>query len=322
MWTVTTQGGIAALFLKRYDMADEQNILDEWRQLFTSGATSGAGVLSKEVLQNEYVNWCFKKLFGAFEFGGVPDSWDYDYFLTNLFITGYVAITDTPIGVIPLRCGITGINVFDHPTRAIFANPVLGNFERELYGDDTAISCALVKLQYNYGGVMPLINRYATMLSLCDNSIAVNLRNSKVAFIGFVSSKQQAATMQKMYKDIDDGKPAVYVKKDDITTDDILYNRVKESYIANDIQLLKQSIKNDFLTEIGLNNANTDKRERLVVDEVNANNTEIRANVQHWIDTINEGLRRANSLFGLSLSCKLRHFDEGERGAKDDTENA
>lgn len=301
---------------------ENANILDEWRKLFTSGATSGAGVLSKEVLQVNYTEWCLKKLFGAFKFNNIPEEWDFDYFLTNLFITGYLAVTDTSIGVIPLRCGITGINVFEHPTRAIFANPVLGNFERELYGNDRKTSCALVKLQYDYGGVMPLINRYATMLSLCDNSIAVNLRNSKVAFIGFVSSKQQAATMQKMYKDIDDGKPAVYVKKDDITTDDILYNRVKESYIANDIQLLKQSIKNDFLTEVGLNNANTDKRERLVVDEVNANNTEIRANVQHWITTINEGLRRANELFDLNLSCELRHFDKAERsGDNGETEN-
>jgi len=297
-------------------MANNENttILDEWRKLFTSGATSGAGVLSKEVLQMNYTEWCLKKLFGAFKFNGIPTEWDFDYFLTNLFITGYLAVTDTSIGVIPLRCGITGINVFEHPTRAIFANPVLGNFERELYGNDRKTSCALVKLQYDYGGVMPLINRYSTMLALCDNSISVNLRNSKVSFIGFVSSKQQAATMQKLYKDIDEGKPAVYVKKDDITTDDILYNRVKESYIANDIQLLKQSIKNDFLTEVGLNNANTDKRERLVVDEVNANNTEIRANVQHWITTINEGLQRANALFDLSLSCKLRHFDDAERG--------
>lgn len=297
-------------------MTNNENttILDEWRKLFTSGATSGAGVLSKEVLQMNYTEWCLKKLFGAFKFDNIPEEWDFDYFLTNLFITGYLAVTDTDIGVIPLRCGITGINVFEHPTRAIFANPVLGNFERELYGNDRKNSCALIKLQYNYGGVMPLVNRYATLLSLCDNSISVNLRNSKVSFIGFVSSKQQAATMQKMYKDIDEGKPAVYVKKDDITTDDILYNRVKESYIANDIQLLKQSIKNDFLTEVGLNNANTDKRERLVVDEVNANNTEIRANVQHWITTINEGLQRANALFDLNLSCKLRHFDERERG--------
>lgn len=300
----------------------EISILDEWRKLFTSGATSGAGVLSKEMLQRNYTEWCLKKLFGAFKFNGIPEEWDVDYFLTNLFITGYLAITDTSIGVIPLRCGVTGINVFEHPTRAIFANPVLGNFERELYGNDRTLSCALVKLQYDYGGVMPLINRYATMLALCDNSISVNLRNSKVSFIGFVSSKQQAATMQKLYKDIDEGKPAVYVKKDDITTDDILYNRVKESYIANDIQLLKQSIKNDFLTEVGLNNANTDKRERLIVDEVNANNTEIRANVQHWITTINEGLRRANSLFDLNLSCTLRYFDEEERGGDNDkTEN-
>ncbi len=292
----------------------ENNILDEWRKLFTYGATSGAGVLSRIRLEMNYTEWCLKKIFGAFEFGGVPDDWDYDYLLDVLFCDGYIAITDTPLGVIPLRCSLTGYNVWNHPTTAQFANPILQNFSRSLSGDDPRESCAVIKLQYDYMGVMGLVNRYAALLALCDNSIAVNLRNSKVAFIGFVGSKQQAATMQKMYDDIDDGKPSVYVKKDDITTDDILYNRVKESYIANDIQLLKQSIKNDFLTEVGLNNANTDKRERLIVDEVNANNDEVKANVQHWIDSIREGLRRANSLFGLNLTIRLRQFDGMENG--------
>ena len=300
-------------------MEDRQELLDEWRKLFETGATSGAGVLSNERLQIEYRNWCLKKLFGAFEFGGVPDTWDYDYMLENLFMYGYLAITDTSIGVIPLRCGITGINVFDHPTTAIFANPVLGNFERNLYGDNPNTDCALLKLQYDFMGAMPIINRYAALLALCDNSISVNLRNSKVAFIGFVSSKQQAATVEKMYSDIDRGKPAVYVKRGDgITSEDIYYNHVKETYIANDVQLLKQSIKNDFLTEVGLNNANTDKRERLIVDEVNANNDEVQANVQHWLDNIREGLRRANSLFGLDLSVKLRKFDGGEANAENE----
>jgi hypothetical protein len=96
---------------------------------------------------------------------------------------------------------------------------------------------------------------------------------------------------------------------------------VKETYVANDLQLLKQSIIDEFLTEIGLNNANTSKRERLIVDEVNANNNEIKANVQHWLDNINDGLSRANSLFGLSLSVSLRKFD-GERGVNNETENA
>lgn len=291
-------------------MEDREKLLDEWRAMFTSGATSGYGVLSNERLQLDYKTWCLKKLFGAFEFGGIPDEWDYDYMLTNLFIHGYIAITDTSAGVVPLRCGITGIDIFDHPTRAIFANAVLGNFERNLYGDNPATDCALVKIQYDFMGAMPIVDRYAALLALCDNSIAVNLRNSKVAFIGLVSSKQQAATFEKMYRDIDSGKPAVYAKKGDgLTTDDIYYNHVRETYIANDVQLLKQSIKNDFLTEVGLNNANTDKRERLIVDEVNANNDEVQANVQHWIDNIREGLKRANALFGLNLSVKLRKFD-------------
>lgn len=298
-------------------MEDREKLLDEWRAMFTSGATSGYGVLSNERLQLEYKTWCLKKLFGAFEFGGVPDEWDYDYLLTNLFIHGYIAITDTSAGVVPLRCGITGIDIFDHPTRAIFANAVLGNFERNLYGDNPTTDCALVKIQYDFMGAMPVVDRYAALLALCDNSIAVNLRNSKVAFIGLVSSKQQAATFEKLYRDIDGGKPAVYAKKGDgLSTDDIYYNHVRETYIANDVQLLKQSIKNDFLTEVGLNNANTDKRERLIVDEVNANNDEVQANVQHWLDNIREGLRRANSLFGLNLSVSLRKFD-GEKGGAD-----
>ena len=304
-------------------MVNREELLEEWRNLFESGATSGYGVLSNERLQIEYRTWCLKKLFGAFEFSGVPDTWDYDYFLTNLFVHGYLAITDTPIGVIPLRCGITGVDVFEHPTTAVFANPVLDNFERNLYGDNPATDCALIKIQYDYMGVMPIVERYAALLALCDNSIAVNLRNSKVAFIGLVSSKQQAATFEKLYRDIDSGKPAVYAKKgNDLTTDDIYYNHVRETYIANDVQLLKQSIKNDFLTEVGLNNANTDKRERLIVDEVNANNDEVQANVQHWLDNIREGLKRANTLFGLNVSVKLRKFDGSEGGENNGTENA
>ena len=290
-------------------MNDRQTALDEWREMFEHGAAA-TGPLSRPALTVYYRNWALKKIFGAFDFSGIPDTWDYDYFLTRLFIDGHIAVTDTEIGVIPLRCGITGVNVFEHPTTAIFANPVLGNFQRDLFGDDPKTSCALIKLQYDYTGVMPLVYKYAALLSECDISINVNLRNSKVAFIGFVESKQQAATMEKLFTEIESGKPAVYAKKADaLTREDIYYNHVKETYIANDVQLLKESIINDFLTEVGLNNANTDKRERLIVDEVNANDEEIRANVQHWLDTMNEGIRRANTLFGLNLGVTLRKFD-------------
>lgn len=247
-------------------------------------------------------------IFGAFEFEGIPELWDFEYFITNLFSHGYIGICDTTIGVVPLICGLTGINAFNHPTNAIFANPVLGNFEKSLYSNDPVDACALVRLQYNYRGVNHLVSKYASQLAEIDNSISVNLRNTKVAQILFANGKQQATTLQKMYKDIDGGKPVVAIKTDMLTPESVYFNHVRETYIASDLQLLKADIINDFLTDIGLNNTNMQKRERLIVDEVNANNEEIKSNVEHWIETMNMCFTRANSVFGLSLSVKLKSF--------------
>lgn len=57
-------------------MEDRENLINEYRKLFTYGATSGAGVLAYTRLQIEYRTWCLKKLFGAFEFKGVPTTWE------------------------------------------------------------------------------------------------------------------------------------------------------------------------------------------------------------------------------------------------------
>lgn len=286
------------------------------REFFAERPKDVDGVANTSAMY--YQTWILKKVFSIFEFQGLPDSWDYDYLMTALFLDGLFCITDTDAGILPLKCGVTGINVFNHPTECIIANPVLGNLRRKIYPEVKSIKevneelCALVKLQYNYHGIADMINRYAAMLSMCDSAIAVNLMNSKVAFIGLASSKQQARTMQKMYDLISSGQPAVFVRGDVVNQDTFFFNHVKENFAANDIQILKRSIINEFLTEIGIDNANQDKRERLVSDEVSANDVEIRANVEHWLYNINEGLKAANELFGLDLSCKLKKYEKSE----------
>lgn len=254
-------------------------------------------------------HWCLKKIFGRFEFTGLPDEWDFDYFLTTLFLEGHLAITDTSMGVLPLRCGLSGLNVFSHPTTAVIANPILGSFEREIDTD-----CALVKLQYDYAGCGWMLQRYATMLAMCDSGIAVNLMNSKVASVFMAESKNQAETMKKMYDEISRGKPAVFVREGTLTKDNVYSMHVKENYIADQIQQTKGEIIDEFLTEIGYKNANSDKRERLISSEVNANNEEVRGSVEHWLETMREGLKRANELYSLNLAVRLRSFrEEGEQ---------
>ena len=130
--------------------------------------------------------------------------------------------------------------------------------------------------------------------------------NSKVAFIGLVGSKQQAQSMKLMYDKIAQGEPAVFVRGDQINSDNILYNHVKENYIASEVQRLKRQIMSEFLTEIGVNNANTDKRERLTDNEVEVNDHEIQLNSSYWLEQMREGFDKANKLFGLSVKLDTK----------------
>lgn len=275
------------------------------RQFFATKPKDVDGLANTSALY--YREWMLKKIFGRFKIDGVPDGWDLDYMLEALFLNGMLVITDTEAGIVPLKCGVTGLNIFEHPTEFIIANPVLGSKRGVIDVDG-----ALVKIQYNYGNINNMLDRYASLLAMCDSSIAVNLMNSKVAFIGMAANKAQAETMKKMYDTISCGEPAVFVNGDVVNSEKFYFNHVKENYAADLIQLTKKEIVHEFLTEIGINNANQDKKERLVTDEVRANDEEVFFNVQHWLNNIQEGFDVANILYGLDLKISLNNFERGE----------
>ena len=251
-----------------------------------------------------YKDYLLKMVLSRFEFGGLPSFWEPDYFLEHIFLDGKICITDTAAGVLPLKCGVAGIGIFDQPTECIIANVVLGSMRRTI-----DVDCVLIKLQYDYTGIGWMINRYATLLAMCDSGIAVNLMNTKAAYVFKASSKAQAETIKKMYDDITMGKPAVFVGENGALNQENVYNLpVKDNFVADDLQILKRKIINEFLTNLGINNTNLDKRERLTNDEVNANNDEVLANIQHWYDNLKEGIDKANKMFNLNLTIKVRDF--------------
>lgn len=283
---------------------------DLLREFFARKPSDVDGVMNTSAYY--YRLYLLKKIFGRFAFDNLPEGWDRDYMLETLFMEGFFVVTDTEAGVLPLKCGLSGINVFQKPTTAIIANPVLGSFERTI-----DVDCVVCQLQPNFEGVYPLINRYSTMLAMCDSSIAVNLMNTKSAFIFGASNKAQAETLKQMYDKISCGEPAVFMK-DGINSEEFFTIPVKQNFIADDVQLLKRKIINEFLTEIGINNSNLDKRERLTDDEVNANDQEVIANIQCWIDNITHGIDKINKMFDLSISFVIRDFG-GKEERKDES---
>lgn len=274
---------------------------DTIRELFGLHPKKVDGVFATNVLY--WTEQLYRLIFGCFDFTGLPSGWDKDYMLDHLFKTGFFTITDTAMGVLPLKCGFFGLNVFDRPSQVNIANHLLGNLTRTIGKD-----CALIRLQYNYHGIDNLVQRTATLLSMCDSGISVNLMNSKVTFIGFAEDRAQATAMQKIYDMIAEGSPAVFVRRSQIQKEDIVFNNVKQNFVADDIQLVQRKILDHFLTSIGINNANTDKRERLISDEVKSNSVEVEACAEHWLDTVNKSLDVANAMFDLSVKFIRREF--------------
>ena len=246
--------------------------------------------------------------------------WDKDYIREAVLIKGCMTVTEDNNGVLlPLKCGVTGINVFNRGTTAIIANPVVGSFERTI-----GVDCELVYLQQKQGSrfrsLQPIITIYAQKLANCDAAIDINLFNSRLPYIFQASSQQVAESFKAMYDEIAEGNPAVYV---DESLGNLLQNesgsnitvfKGKENFIADLVQNEKVQIMNEFLTAIGINTANTTKRERQVVDEVNANNIEIKANIKLWKQNIDDCCERVNKMFpNAGLKITFPYYDDMDK---------
>lgn len=236
------------------------------------------------------------KLKSVLTVDGYPSNWNIDNMWDVLLPNGYIPVVKTDIGTLALEGGFYGQNMYYMPTNVLVNNPVLRDIDEKI-GEKGEL--LYINYEYNkFQGVMSLINRYAVLLANIDCSLNVSLYNSRLAHVFEAETDAQLKSLQKMYDDVSRGNPAVFLKKGmkniGKDNDSSYFLNVKNTYIGNDLLLTKRSIMNEFLTEIGINNANTDKRERLNSDEVNANNSEVRCTIEHFIDTLNECAKRIN----------------------------
>lgn len=287
---------------------------------FQNMVGSGEQPANMHVLNNEmgrfYQRYLLKKALSVFKWT-MPEWWDKDYFLYVLYCYGFLAVLDTPeFGVIPQQCGLQGYNVFYRPKTALISNPLLKYLQR-----DIDVDCVLFKLQADYTGVLDLCNHYAAKMALCSESIDNNLWNTKLAAIFFADSDSAQQAFKKAYDKISSGEPMVVVRKNLRDENGNLayemFNReVKSSYIVDDLISDLRKIESEFDTRIGIPNANTDKRERLISDEVNANNVETHILADGWMDNIQKGIKDVRDMFGLEITCEWRYEDGDQRNVE------
>jgi hypothetical protein len=276
-------------------------------------------------LNRFFVRYLLQRAMSPLEFR-IPDAWDRNYFLYVLYCLGWIGVLNTDkFGVICQHCGLQGYNVYYHPTKIVVSNPLLVGIKELEIGREAA----LIQLQPDYGSIMDLVQFYANMMALTAETAGVNIFNSKLSYYFRAGNKAAAESYKKMFDQIGSGEPAVFVDKNLLNEDgsptwDTFTQDLRSNYIAGDLLDDMRKWEERFDTEIGIPNANTNKRERLITDEVNANNFETRSRIELWLDTLRRGMKTANELFGLDLSVdwrpELRQQFETEGGAADESD--
>ena len=274
-------------------------------------------------LRRYFRKYLFQKAISVFKWN-LPDEWDKDYFLYTLYGLGYIAIVETDdYGVICQGGALGGYNLYYRPSYIIITNPLLRqtltcSIDRstESAADRafTSVSkkeCVLIKLQPDYSSIMDIVGYYADQMALASESMGINLLNIKSGTVFGAESKAKAESFKKMYDMLSDGDPAVVIDKQllDDQGKPVWFpftQNIKESYVVSDMLSDMRKIEAMFCTDIGIPNANIDKKERLITDEVNANNVETSSRCEMWMEEIQKGLTKANEKYNLKLAVDWR----------------
>lgn len=242
-----------------------------------------------------------------------PDDWyqtgGADYFLYTLFCRGSIAIIETDkFGVIPQGGYPYGKNVFYQPLKYSIANPLL----RGLVTPQIGTECVVFKMTKDWAGIMDAVCFYADLMTLAAEACGVNLMNSKLSYVFTASDKATAAGFEKAMDNLLSGKPFTVVdsalaKNGGKVTADLLLQNLSANFIAPDLLAVLSTLENEFCTMFGIPNANTDKRERLITAEVDANNVETISTVDDWMEGWQRSCDAARTMFGVEISVDWRY---------------
>lgn len=259
-----------------------------------------------------YKRYLYSKVYSTLQFT-IPDSWDLNFFRFWLFHYGSISVIYTrEYGWVAQPYSITELNLYYNPRRITVYNQFIRKPKTGIIG----INAGIIKVMDDCYGLDDIVTRYAVQLAQIDKAINVNLMNCNVTAMFEADSKKQADEIKEAYTQATQGKPLVILNKEvmngkSITT---LLPSAGSNYIVDKLLQARRSIINAFLTEIGIRNANYEKRERLNSQEVEENNDETKAIISIIFDNIKECMERINKFSGLDLDVEMRYSysEEGE----------
>lgn len=249
----------------------------------------------------------------VFKWEGLPEKIDEKWIERFLFSEGKCMFyKDEKIGFVVARCTMEdGVNHFDEPIKLspISSNGVLsGTYKNNK-------DCVLIRNNDIMMPTSPTISLYACRLTETQRTIDLNIIAQRTPVLIKCSEKQRL-TLKNIYKQWRGNEPVIYGDKNMDNYEFTVLN-TNAPIVFDKLQIQKHSIWNEVMTFLGVNNANMDKRERLVDDEVQANNEQIELSASVMLKAREKACELINKMFPeLNVSVRMRTQEEFEHFIK------
>lgn len=195
-----------------------------------------------------------------------------------------------------------GLNYYDEPTRLHAYGT--GGYSRYLKPDD----CVIIRNNPMMEPTLTTIQLFATRLYEIERSIDVNVRQQKFPLIVSVTP-QQELTLRNLYKQYSGNEPVIVVDRMLEAEKALKAVNTDAPFVADKLTTLKHDVWNECMSFLGINNANTDKRERLITDEVQANDQLIQVAAEVMLATRREAAAAISKRFNVPVSVSVKQFE-------------
>lgn len=243
-----------------------------------------------------------------FEWENLPNNMDERWIEKYLFTSGKcIFYKDPTMGFMVAGLAQQGsVNCYGDPTSVW---PVAENYtyngEKLVNGEN----CYVIRNNDLMLPNFPIIRHYAYKLCNIDRAIDTNVEAVKTPIIVRCSEKQKLS-LKNAINQRKDNEPVIW------SSDLADINEMVDTLTTNapivfpQLQTQKHMILNEVFTDLGINNANMDKRERMVANEVEANNEQVKACEDVMLKARQQACKEINRIFGTNISVKRRKLEE------------
>ena len=251
---------------------------------------------------NYYVNYLYEKLIRIFKYENLPDTIPRDALENYILHNGYAGITkNDKYGFVAVPAQKYGVGLYPlYEPLAQYCTPLMQGHNLVIGRDIIIVKNNSYELSLD-----SFVARYARQLADIDATVNIITSNLRIPVLPSFDNEESAESYKAVMVANRLGQVDTVLDKNFISKGQFTpFSSVMSTTKVNDVINARNEILRSFLAEIGVTTTN-DKRERMVVDEVNNNAQMLLFNVSDMLECRQTAVERANALYGLNISVDL-----------------